>query len=128
MSKKAAKELFQRNQVIEAKVYKFSNVLETFNQHLAEKEKKKDKREEKRIQAWQEIFWVSKAWQEMKELEIKRQEHEIRNEEHLIMTTNISHLDPQIKAYYIMRKNEIFAKWSANVSNPNYNFPLPPDE
>ncbi|CAL5380355.1 unnamed protein product [Camellia sinensis] len=118
MSRNAAKELFRRNQVIEAKVYKFSNVLETFNQHLAEKEKKKDKREEKMIQ----------AWQEMKELEIKRQEHEIRNEEHLIMTTNISHLDPQIKAYYIMRKNEIFAKWSANVSNPNYNFPLPPDE
>lgn len=43
------------------------------------------------------------ALQEMKELEIRKEEHEI-------MTTDISLLDPQTKAYYAMRKNEIFAK------------------
>jgi len=57
----------------------------------------------------------------MKELEIRKEEHEI-------MTTDISLLDPQTKAYYTMRKNEIFAKWSSNVSNPNYYFSIPPNE
>ena len=88
-----------------------STQLDTFNQYLAEKEKKKDEKEEKRIQ----------ALQEMKELEIRKEEHEI-------MTTDISLLDPQTKAYYTMRKNEIFAKWSANGSSPNNYFPMPPDE
>ncbi|KAL7204439.1 hypothetical protein ACSBR2_017502 [Camellia fascicularis] len=99
MSRKAAKELFRRNQVIETEVHKFSNVLETFNQYLAEKEKKKAKREEKKIQALQQMkeFEIKRQ-----ELEIKRQEHEIKKEEHLIMTADISYLDPQIKAYHIM--------------------------
>ncbi|GMQ00618.1 hypothetical protein CsSME_00047626 [Camellia sinensis var. sinensis] len=111
MGRKSAKELFRKNQVAQAKVQKMSTQLDTFNQYLAEKEKKKDEKEEKRIQ----------ALQEMKELEIRKEEHEI-------MTTDISLLDPQTKAYYTMRKNEIFAKWSSNVSSPNYYFPMPPDE
>ncbi|XP_028111796.1 uncharacterized protein LOC114310087 [Camellia sinensis] len=118
MGRKSAKELFRRNQVIETEVQKMSIQLDTFNQHLAEKEKKKEEREEKRIQ----------ALQEMKELEMKKHEFEMKKEEHQIMTTDISHLDPQMKAYYTMRKNEIVAKWSSNVSSPNFYFPLPPDE
>ena len=118
MGRKSAKELFWRNQVVEAEVRKISIQLETFNQHLAEKEKKKEEKEEKMIQ----------ALQEMKELEMKKHEFEMRKEEHQIMTMDISHLDPQMQAYYVMRKNEIFAKWPSNVSSPNFYFPLPPDE
>ena len=90
-----------------------STQLDTFNQYLAEKEKNKDEREEIRIQAMQEI----------KELEMKKHEFEMRKEEQQIMTMDISHLDPQMKAYYTMRKNEIFAKRSSNMSNPNFYFP-----
>ena len=99
--------------------------LDTFNQYLAEKEKKKDEREEKMIQALQEMKEL-----EMKkhDFEITRQEHEMKKEDHMIMTTDISHLDFQTKAYYTMRKNEIFAKWSSNVSSPNYYFSLHPNE
>ncbi|CAL5342998.1 unnamed protein product [Camellia sinensis] len=139
MGRKSAKELFQKNQVAQAEVQKMSTQLDTFNQYLAEKEKKKDEREEKRIQALQEMkelemkkhdFEIIRQEHEMKkhDFEIRRQEHEMRKEEHQIMTTDISHLDPQMKAYYTMRKNEIFAKWSSNVSSPNFYFPLPPDE
>ncbi|CAL5373888.1 unnamed protein product [Camellia sinensis] len=107
MGRKSAKELFRKNQVAQAEVQKMSTQLDTFNQYLAEKEKKKDEREEKRIQALQEMKEL-----EMKkhDFEIRRQEHEMRKEEHQIMTTDISHLEPQMKAYYTMRKNEIFAK------------------
>mgnify|MGYP003703399063 CR=1 FL=1 len=125
MGRKSAKELFRKNQVAQAEVQKMSTQRDTLNQYLAEKEKKKDEREEKRIQALQEMKEL-----EMKkhDFEIRRQEHEMRKEEHQIMTTDISHLEPQMKAYYTMRKNEIFAKWSSNVSSPNFYFPLPPDE
>ncbi|GMP85923.1 hypothetical protein CsSME_00038900 [Camellia sinensis var. sinensis] len=139
MGRKSAKELFRKNQVVQAEVQNMSTQLDTFNQYLAEKEKKKEEREEKRIQAMQEMkelemkkhdFEIRRQEHEMKkhDFEIRRQEHEMRKEEHQIMTADISHLDPQMKAYYTMRKNEIFAKWSSNVSSPNFYFPLPPDE
>ncbi|CAL5438679.1 unnamed protein product [Camellia sinensis] len=125
MARKSAKELFRKNQVAQVEVQKMGTQLDTFNQYLAEKEKKKDEREQKRIEALQEMKEL-----EMKKHEfgIRKQEHEMKKEEHMIMTTDISHLDAQMKAYYTMRKNEIFAKWSSNVSSPNFYFPLPPDE
>ncbi|KAL7265347.1 hypothetical protein ACSBR1_003171 [Camellia fascicularis] len=103
-------------------------MFETFNQHIAEKEMKKTEREEeekKRIQ----------ALQEMNELEIKKKEHlqkmkelDVKKKEHFTMIMDISHLDTQTKVYYIMRKKEIFIKWSAHVSSLNYYFLLPPNK
>ena len=59
----------------------------------------------------------------MKELEKLKQEFDMRKEEHQIMTTDKYQMYPQMKAYYTMRKNEIVAKWSSNVSSPNFYFP-----
>ena len=84
MGKKSANELLRKSETVQVEVHKYNILFETFNQYLIEKEMEKAEREEKRIQ----------ALQEMKEFEIRRQEHEIKKEEHLIMTTNSSHLDP----------------------------------
>ncbi|CAL5347806.1 unnamed protein product [Camellia sinensis] len=91
MGRKTAKELLRKNQVVQSEVQKMSIQLDTFNQYLAEKEKKKDEREEKRMKALQEMKEL-----EMKkhDFEIRRQEHEMKKEKLKIMTTDISYLDP----------------------------------
>mgnify|MGYP003702714065 CR=1 FL=1 len=97
--------------------------LDTFNQYLAEKEKKIDEREEKGILALQEMNELEKTWL----WEQKTRTGDEKGRTHDIDYGNFSFGNSDESVLH-NAKNEIFAKWSSNVSSPNFYFPLPPDE
>ncbi|KAA8539384.1 hypothetical protein F0562_026076 [Nyssa sinensis] len=108
--RKAEKEARRKRKIADTSSFRFCDLMEQFNKHASDTKKRKAEIEERK----------AKVMEQMNQREQEEKQGNEKERDDMIMMMDTSNMDPRTKAYFELRKDEIYAKLLARSTNPDY--------